>query len=165
MRGVADHLAAFLGVSALLVASEPVFVALKIAGAAYLIFLGAEALLAALRPGQAGVVSNAAVESRRLAPAVAFRQGLISNLGNPKIGVFYTSFLPQFTPRGETSFAMLLLLGLSFSALGLLWLLVYAVAVAGAGNVLRRTAIRRAIEGVTGAVLIALGLRLATQHR
>lgn len=154
-----------LGIVALLVASEPVFIAVKLAGAAYLVILGAQALFQALRPGgfQAPTVSG--VARRRLAPSLAFRQGIISDLGNPKMAVFFTSLLPQFTGDGGATFASLVQLGLVFSLLTFTWLALYAAAIARAGDVLRRPRIRRAIEGVTGAVLVALGLRIAAEHR
>ena len=102
------------------------------------------------------------VEPRRAAP---FRQGLLSNLGNPKMAAFFTSLLPQFAPGGQASFAGLLALGLLFAALTLAWLSAYAAAIARAGDVLRRSGVRRAIDAVTGVVLVAFGLRLATEKR
>jgi threonine/homoserine/homoserine lactone efflux protein len=157
-------LATSLGIVALLVASEPVFVAVKLAGAAYLVILGAQALLQALRPGefQAQAVAGGV---RRLAPSLAFRQGIISDLGNPKMAVFFTSLLPQFTGDGGATFVSLVELGLVFALLTFSWLTLYAAAIARAGDVLRRPRIRRAIEGVTGAVLVALGIRIAAEHR
>jgi threonine/homoserine/homoserine lactone efflux protein len=152
-------LAASAGVVALLQASEPAFLALRLAGAAYLIFLGAQALIAAFRGSDRPVVS---AHGGSLAGRRAFRQGLISNLGNPKMAVFFTSLLPQF---GGASFVGLLLFGLLFCAMTLAWLGCYAVAVARAGDFFRRRRIRRTLEGVTGAVLVALGLRLAAEHR
>jgi threonine/homoserine/homoserine lactone efflux protein len=68
-------------------------------------------------------------------------------------------------PEGSTSFVALMVLGLAFSCMTLAWLVVYAFAVAKAGDVLRRSGIRRVVEGVTGTVLIAFGLRLASEHR
>ena len=155
-------LATSAGMVALLVASEPVFEAVKLAGAAYLIYLGVHALIGALRPAR---TAAAAVAPRRLRPATAFRQGVISDLGNPKMAVFFSSLLPQFVPAGDTMFGGLVLLGLMFCAMTFAWLAVYAVVVARAGDVLRRPRVRRAIEGATGAVLIALGLRLAAEQR
>jgi threonine/homoserine/homoserine lactone efflux protein len=156
-------LAASAGLTALLVASEPAFVALKLAGAAYLVFLGVQALLGALRPH--GRRSTGAKAGGTMAPRVALRQGVISNLGNPKMAVFFTSLLPQFTPGGEASFAVMLALGLVFCTLTFAWLTAYAVAVAKAGDVLRRPHVRRVLDGLTGAVLVAFGLRLATEQR
>jgi threonine/homoserine/homoserine lactone efflux protein len=150
-------LAASAGLAALLVASEPAFLALKLAGAAYLVYLGAQSLLAAVR-GRARRHAGA----RSAAPAVALRQGVLSNLGNPKMAVFFSSLLPQF---GGTSFASLLALGLLFCTLTLVWLTTYAVVVARAGDVLRRPPIRRALDALTGVVLTAFGIRLATERR
>jgi threonine/homoserine/homoserine lactone efflux protein len=152
------------GIAALLLASEPAFAAVKLIGAAYLIFLGTQALLAAFR--SRGLDTRIGASPRRaLDPFVAYRQGVISNLGNPKMAAFFPSLLPQFAPGGEASFWALLLLGLLFCTLTLVWLTGYAFAVAKAGDFLRRPRIRRTIEGVTGAVLVALGVRLATAPR
>jgi threonine/homoserine/homoserine lactone efflux protein len=156
-------LATSAGLAALLVASEPAFAALRLAGAAYLVFLGVQALLGALRPG-ARPEAKVACE-RRLASAVAFRQGVISNLGNPKMAVFFTSLLPQFAADGDASFSTLLLLGLLFCSLTLTWLAAYALAVARAGDLLRRPRVRRLVDGLTGAVLVGLGLRIASEQR
>ena len=159
-------LATSAGLAALLIASRPLFVALKLAGAAYLVYLGVQALWGALRSGgHERTTAGLPVAGRRLAPLVAYRQGVVSNLGNPKIAVFFTSLLPQFLPAGDAAFGGLLLLGLIFCSLTLLWLTAYAAAVAKAGDVLRRPSIRRTIEGLTGAVLIGLGLRLAAERR
>lgn len=158
-------LATSLGLVALLVASEPVFRALQYAGAAYLIYLGIMALREAFR--RQGQASSAVAEPptlRRLALATAYRQGLISNLGNPKIAIFFASLLPQFAAGGG-SFSTLFLLGLVFAAMTLLWLSPYALVVAKAGDVLRRSQVRRVIEAVTGGLLLGLGLRIAAEQR
>jgi threonine/homoserine/homoserine lactone efflux protein len=147
--------AASAGLAALLVASEPAFVALKYAGAAYLVFLGLQSLLSAVGRGRERHVRRPA---RGGSP---FRQGLVSNLANPKMAVFFTSLLPQ---SGSTFWA-LLALGLLFAAMTLAWLTAYAAVVSKAGDLLRRSALRRILDAVTGAVLIALGLRLAAERR
>jgi threonine/homoserine/homoserine lactone efflux protein len=155
-----------LGIVALLVACEPLFLVLKYAGAAYLAYLGTLALYAAWRPAASpplGTVRSAF--SVRLRLGAALRQGLVSNLGNPKIAVFFASLLPQFAPAGEATFGALMTLGLTFCLMGFAWLASYAVVVAKAGDVLLRPRVRRAIEGITGAVLIALGLRIAAEQR
>jgi threonine/homoserine/homoserine lactone efflux protein len=153
------------GVAALLIASTSAFTMLRLVGAAYLVWLGAQAVWAALRAcGPTGRAGNLG-PGRRLTPRAAFRQGVLSNLGNPKMAVFFTSLLPQFTPAGGASFSALLALGLLFWALTLVWLAGYAVLVARAGAVLGRPRIRRMLEGVTGAVLVVLGLRLALGQR
>jgi threonine/homoserine/homoserine lactone efflux protein len=159
---VAWTVATSAGLAALLVASEPAFLALRFIGAAYLVYLGAQALLNALTRR----VQPAAAEGcgPRLPGAVALRQGLISNLGNPKMVAFFTSLLPQFAP-GAPSFVSLLALGLVFALMTFVWLAGYAFVVARAGDFLRRPRVRRTVEGVTGTVLVALGLRLASTDR
>jgi threonine/homoserine/homoserine lactone efflux protein len=143
--------AASAGVTALLVASEPAFLALKFAGAAYLIYLGVQALLAAIR----GTTHEVKADGT-FTPRTAYRQGLISDLGNPKMAAFFTSLLPQF----GTTFATMLAFGLVFCVLTWLWLALYATAIAK----LRLGRVYRAIQAVTGAVLIALGVRLAAKE-
>ena len=139
-------------------ASEPAFLAVRIAGAAYLIWLGIQALVAAVRGRRNETQPR---RSRPLEPRRAFRQGLLSNLGNPKMAAFFPSLLPQFAH----SFTALLALGFVFSLMTLVWLTAYAIAVARAGDFLSRSWVKRAIEALTGAVLVALGLRLATERR
>ena len=142
-------LATSAGLSAVIVASEPVFRALRWIGAAYLVYLG----LRVLRGARTAAV--AIPPARR-----PYRQGVISNLGNPKIAVFFTSLLPQF----GTSFPTLVLLSVIFASLTLIWLSLYALAVAKAGDLLRHGRIRRALDAFMGMVLVALGLRLATER-
>ena len=144
-------MAASAGLAALLRASEPAFLAARLAGAGYLVYLGVQTLLrrGELRPRAGG-------SARR-----AFRQGLLSNLGNPKMAVFFMSLLPQFA----ATFTGALLLGLVFCSMTVAWLTGYAVAIAKAGGVLRRPRIRRALDRVTGAVLVAFGLRLVAESR
>ena len=151
------------GLAALLVASQPLFLALRLAGAAYLVFLGIQALRAALFPKSDPQEPISA--GSRLRRSVAYRQGLLSNLGNPKILVFFLSLLPQFIERGQASFGRLLLLGLIFCCMTLTWLTLYAVVVARVGDFLRRDRVRRTLEATTGVVLIGFGLRLATERR
>ena len=146
-------LATSAGVAAVLQASEPTFVAVKLAGAAYLVFLGLQTLVPALRSRESK--PKASPRGRPL------RQGFVSNLGNPKMAIFFTSLLPQFATR--PAFGALLFLGLVFCLMTLAWLTGYAFAVAKAGDFLRRTRARRALDALTGAVLVALGLRLAAE--
>jgi RhtB (resistance to homoserine/threonine) family protein len=155
-------LATSAGIVALLVASEPLFQAVKYAGAAYLVWLGLQSLRAAFRPaaGQGAIAA-----ARPPTPGSAFSQGLVSDLSNPKMAAFFTSLLPQFVPPDTASFVGLILLGLLFSLLTLFWLVSYTLAIARVGKVLRRPAIRRALEGITGAALVGLGLKLATENR
>src|SRR5207244_11257196 len=95
----------------------------------------------------------------------AYRQGVLSNLGNPKMAVFFSSLLPQFIAPGHASFARLLMLGLLFNVMTLTWLTGYALVVARVGDVLRRDRVRRSMGAVTGLVLIGLAIRLGTECR
>lgn len=147
------------GLAAVVATSTELFTAIKLVGAAYLVYLGVQALRAARR-GHPGVEAAPSTDARR-----AFRQGLVSNLLNPKIAVFFTSLLPQFVDDGSGTLGQLLLLGAIFNALGVAWLAVYAVAVARFRAVLLRPRVRRALDAVSGTVFVALGIRLALERR
>jgi len=149
-------LATALGVGALLATSEPAFAALRVAGAAYLFWLGLRTLWTAARG--AGSTRQGGRAARR--PAVALRQGLLSNLGNPKMLAFFTSLLPQFSSTG----AGLLAHGLLFCVLTTIWLSGYAVVVSRARALLDGGRVRRALDAVTGTVLVAFGVRLAAER-
>ena len=157
-------LATAIGVIAFLVTSEPVFAAVKLAGACYIVFLGAQSVFAAVRSTHLDTGIRGDANPRGLSAPVALRQGVVSNLGNPKMAVFFASLLPQFAPQGEATFAGLILLGLIFCAMTFAWLTGYAMLVATAGNFLRRPKIRRSLEAVTGTILVALGLQIATSQ-
>ncbi|HEX6655227.1 MAG TPA: LysE family translocator [Candidatus Limnocylindria bacterium] len=157
-------LATAAGISALLVASEPVFVALKVVGAAYLVFLGLRSVWGAVRKhlNHAGVRGQ---QARGLDTSTAYRRGLLSNLGNPKMAVFFPSLLPQFVQPDGPVFFPILALGLVFCLMTLCWLMAYAGVVARAGDVLRNSTLRRWLEGVGGAALVLLGIGLALEPR
>jgi threonine/homoserine/homoserine lactone efflux protein len=156
-------LATSVGVAALLVAAEPAFAALKLAGAAYLIYLGAQSLWSAFRGRPTHLSMDHPVV--RVPAKTALRQGILSNLTNPKMAVFFPSLLPQFVAPDAPPFLALLALGIVFCLMTLTWLTGYAFAVARAGDVLRRSPVRRAIEAVTGVVLVAFGIRVAVVPR
>ena len=153
-------LAAALGVAAVLHASATAFTALKLAGAVYLVWLGARALLDAWRGSSESPAAT--TPKPRASP---FRQGLLSNLFNPKIALVYTTLIPQFVDRNGSETGQTFLLAAVFIAMGLVWLTGYALLVAQAGALLRRPAVRRAVNAVSGAVLTALGVRLAFERR
>ena len=156
-------LAASAGITALLVASEPVFLAIRLAGAAYLVYLGATSLWTAWRDVAPAHIDSTAATRMALEPARALRQGFLSNLGNPKMVVFFSSLLPQFVPAGSPTFLSMLGLGLVFCTMTLIWLSGYAWLVARAGHVLRRPRIRRTFDAVAGTILVAFGLRVAAE--
>jgi RhtB (resistance to homoserine/threonine) family protein len=156
-------LATALGVAAVVHTSATAFTTLKLVGAAYLVWLGIQALRAAghglPRDGSDAVVS------RRVGARRGFRQGLISNLANPKIAVFFTSLVPQFVGSGHGVLVPSLLLGALFALMTVIWLCGYALLAARAGGLLTRPRVKAALDRVSGCVLIGLGLRLATERR
>jgi threonine/homoserine/homoserine lactone efflux protein len=155
--------AASLGVVAVLLASRPVFQALKLAGAAYLVYLGIQSLRAAVRGWPVTGIEASAGASR--SATRAFREGVVSNLANPKMAVFFASVLPQFAPAGHGMLSALLALGAVFSALTFLWLALYVLALGRAGRLVGRSRVGRALEGAAGAALIGLGLKVAATDR
>jgi RhtB (resistance to homoserine/threonine) family protein len=155
--------ASAFGVASLVRTSATAFTALKLVGAAYLIWLGVQALRSARH--RWGELESAAGERKVLGAHAGFRQGLLSNLGNPKIAAFFTSLLPQFIGSGRSVLLPFLLLGGVFVVMTLAWLLAYALVAARAPAVLRRPRVKAWLDRLTGAVLIGLGIRLATEHR
>ncbi|WP_433433412.1 LysE family translocator [Nonomuraea sp. CA-141351] len=155
-------LAAGLGIAGLIQASEPLFLVMKVAGAAYLCYLGVQSLWAAWR----GHAAQAADQSElRLTPVRSLRQGLVNDLANPKMAAFFMSLLPQFAPAGEGAFVTMLGLGLLFSLLTFAWLTVYSLLIDKMRALFDRSRVRRTLDAVTGGILIAFGLRLALSDR
>jgi len=157
------------GLAVLLTASAPLFFAIRIAGAAYLVYLGIHTLLRIFLPIHGEVVSSPFMgrwrRSRRRGwtggARGAFLQGLLSNLSNAKMVAFFISLLPPFAGP-HPSFLLLLALGLNFCLLTLAWLIGYAFAVERISSWLRRSRVRKAIEAMLGATLVGLGLRVGS---
>jgi threonine/homoserine/homoserine lactone efflux protein len=149
-----------VGLSALLRTSGEVLFALKIVGACYLAYLGIRTLLEsrAVPPDLLAGVPPAA-------PAHAvFRQGFLSAISNPKLGVFFVTFLPQFVLPGQPAFARLLELGLAFAVMGWLWLNGYGLFVTRVRDYVTAPRVRRWMQRVTGVVLLGFGARLALER-
>jgi threonine/homoserine/homoserine lactone efflux protein len=149
-------IASAAGVAAVLAASETAYDALRLAGAAYLVWLGVQSLLAARR-GQDSDPMAAATRPARS----PFRQGLVTNLFNPKIALFYTTFLPQFIKPGDPVLLLSVAMAGVHIALGIVWLSTYAWLLDRAVASFRGSRLRRALDALTGAVLVALGIRVA----
>ena len=155
--------ASALGLSAILMTSATLFSAVKLTGALYLVGLGALSLRSAFRargqePETAAPIT--AVDARR-----AFAQGFLSNLLNPKVAIFYLTLLPQFVRPGDPVLARSLLLAGIHVVIGLVWLVFYTYWLGRLTALLRRPRVRRALDAVTGTLLIALGARLAWERR
>ena len=147
------------GLSALVVASATAYTAVKLAGAAYLVWLGIQALRASRQPPD--VPPPAAIA----APRRAFLAGVISTVLNPKPALFFLTFLPQFVDRDAPVLPQTLTLVAIHVVVGLVWLTAYAHLVHRARGLLTAPRVKARLERTTGAVLIAFGLRVAVERR
>ncbi|RFU39727.1 LysE family translocator [Actinomadura logoneensis] len=164
-------LAAALGLSALLIASRVAYDTLRIAGAALLLWFGVRALWHSRR--------SSATTTPRTPPADpppagtppadtptttgrCYRHGVMTSFANPKAGVFAVSFLPQFVPDGVSVPLALVALSVLWALVDLAWYTPIVWLAGGAGHILRRPRVRRALERLSGLVLVGFGLRLAT---
>lgn len=155
---------ATIGLSAVLMASASAYTVVKIIGAVYLVWVGVQTLWAARHgaTGDDGTVEPGIGAPRRpVSLRQAYLTGLLCNITNPKVALFYLTFLPQFVAPNANVTAQTLALGLLFCAMAISFFIVYILALARVSGWLRRSAVQRTIERVTGTVLIALGLRLA----
>ncbi|TCP54832.1 threonine/homoserine/homoserine lactone efflux protein [Tamaricihabitans halophyticus] len=165
--------AAILGLSALLAASATAYTVVKFAGAAYLIYLGVQALWnsrKAMGNSRKAMGHNAETAAEQatdehprtgLSRWVAFRQGLLSNILNPKIAVLFLSLLPQFVSPNEPRLTTSALLATVFLVVAVLWWRIYSLLVGTVGHLLTRQRVRTVLDRITGTVLVALGLRVA----
>jgi threonine/homoserine/homoserine lactone efflux protein len=163
-NGILIHtLAAGLGLSAILMTSSRLFEVVKIIGAVYLIFLG----ISSLRNRQDKQTFHGELQDNpgRLSPIRLYRQGILTNLLNPKVALFFLTFLPQFTDTGTGFFHQVLLLGLTYSGLTLGWFACYILMMNRLKQWTMRPKVVQYMEKVTGLVLIGFGLRLATEAR
>jgi len=155
--------AAAVGVASLVRASAVAFTVLKLLGAIYLVWLGLQTLRAARH---ATATPPAPAMSRpSMSVLTGFRQGFLTDLANPKIGIFFTSLLPQFVDPGRPVLLPFIALGALFVLMNVVWLSAYSLIAARAADMLRRPRVKAALDRVTGIVLIALGLRLVAERR
>jgi threonine/homoserine/homoserine lactone efflux protein len=156
-------LATALGLAALLEASAVAFTVVKVLGASYLIGIGLATLVASRRRGREARASQLAPAP--LSATGGYRQGLLCNVANPKAAVIFTSLLPQFVAGAHPSALPFLALGAIFTAIALVLQGGYAIAAAAASRLLMRSRVRALVDRLTGVVLIALGVKLATLRR
>lgn len=147
-----------LGLTALLTASQLAYDMVRWAGAGYLFVLGVRALWSA-RSRRSSVEAPVVVPVRT--PGSAFRVGLLTNLLNPKIGVFYLAALPQFLPRGVPSLPASIALGVVHDVEGLVWFTLLIFVVSRAATLLARPRVQRRLEALTGVAFIGFGVKLA----
>lgn len=143
--------------------STALFETVKFAGAVYLIYIGAASLLSALRnKSTAQVAAPQATGERRLR---SFAEGLLTNLLNPKVALFYLTFLPQFISAGEPVLRKSLFLASIHVVMGTVWLTLFAFLLHAMSGLFSRSSLRRKLEAITGGLLIAFGLKLALAER
>jgi threonine/homoserine/homoserine lactone efflux protein len=136
----------------------------KFVGAAYLGYLGLRSLIASFQGSKQGTVTTAAPQVTHLNGRVAFRQGFLSNLLNPKAGAIFATALPQFIYLGDPPLRLALMM-LAYETILLSWLILYGYLVSRAGQSRFGTRVRTILQGVTGVVLLALGVRLAFEQK
>jgi threonine/homoserine/homoserine lactone efflux protein len=165
LSGLVVHAGALaVGLSALLVASATAYTTVKLAGAAYLVYLGVQSFRQA-RKSTAGDVEAPGTPRRRRYSGNAYVQGLISTVLNPKPALFFLSYVPQFIDRQGSVAFQVALLGAVHIAVGFAWLTAFAWLVSRMHAVIIRPRVKASLARVTGAVLIALGLRVALEKR
>lgn len=172
LLGVSVHvLAAVAGLSAILTGSALAFSVVKIAGAGYLVFLGVRTLIASRHAtGDADINVEAELFGESaprlvLAPSSPMLQGVLSAVLNPKLAVFFLTFLPQFVDPHDLPEASMLAHGAVFVTMAAAWLSVWVLTLDRLAGVFRRSGVRAWMERATGAVLVAMGVRLALASR
>jgi threonine/homoserine/homoserine lactone efflux protein len=158
--GIAVHAtAAVIGLSALLAASATAYAVVKLVGAAYLVYLG----LSALWHTRRAAAPTAELQQGETTPARAFRQGVLSNVLNPKIALLFLTLLPQFVSGDEPRLATSATLAAVFLGVAVVWWRVFTLLIAPLSRALSKQQVRTAFDRVTGVVLVALGLRVALE--
>ncbi|WP_230529998.1 LysE family translocator [Microvirga roseola] len=155
-------LAVAVGLAALLTASELAFTVLKWAGAAYLVWLGARMIL---KPREGFDPSATGISPKAQGGTEWLWRGLLTNLLNPKAGIFYISFLPQFVPAGVQAGSFILLLVMVHVVLSLLWFAALILATRPLNRALRRPAVIRVMDRLAGCVFVGFGVKLALARR
>lgn len=152
-------LAAVIGLSAIIVKSALLFSIFKYVGALYLIYIGIKALLAVRN--KEGFDTNDISLNNEDKHTSCFRQGFLTNLLNPKVAVFFLTFLPQFLNPNHNTFIQLLVMGLTYLVLTVIWFAFYIFLIDKISAFMKKPRTQRYIQGLTGIVLIGFGIKLA----
>ena len=153
--------AAILGLSAIIVKSALLFSVFKYVGAVYLIYLGVKALWSLKKKDEsASVEMNLKSHFKNTS---LFKQGFLTNLLNPKVAVFFLTFLPQFVVSGSNTFFPFLIMGITYTVLTAIWFLIYVSLINQISAFMKRPKTKNIIEGITGAILIGFGIKLALE--
>lgn len=161
---VAWAFASVFGIALLLEKSVVIFTAFKFVGAAYLGYLGLRSLMSSLKGNKQVALTASVPQEKQLDRLTAFRQGLLSNLLNPKAGAIFATALSQFINPGDPPLRLVLML-LAYEAILLSWLHFYGYLVSRAGQSRFGTRVHAILQGATGVVLLALGIRLAFEQK
>jgi threonine/homoserine/homoserine lactone efflux protein len=162
--GISVHAtAAVLGLSAILAASATAYATVKLAGAAYLAYLGVRMLISAIMSGDAPPEAPVPAPRPVLGSGTAFRQGLVANLLNPKIALLFLTLLPQFVADGEPHLRTTVILAAVFLGIAVLWWRTFSLAISPISRVLRGSRSRRLLDAVAGCALIAVSARVALE--
>jgi RhtB (resistance to homoserine/threonine) family protein len=154
--------AAVLGLSALIVKSAFLFSILKYAGACYLIYLGLKSLWTLKKPGR---IQDREEQKPEANQVNCYRQGFLTNLLNPKVAVFFLTFLPQFLEPGSNTFTQFMIMGLTYTILTFIWFIIYIYLIHQLSAFMKKPAVQKWMEGITGAVLIGFGIKLAMERK
>jgi RhtB (resistance to homoserine/threonine) family protein len=149
--------AAAFGLSAILMQSAVVFEIIKYAGAIYLIYLGLSSFISRKKKKITSVENQTYSEMKKS----AFKQGLFSNVLNPKVAMFFLTFLPQFMKTGATATGQLIIMGVIYTVLSITWFFVYVFFINYLRAWLMSPKVQRIMDKTTGLILIGFGLKLA----
>ncbi|MGX9134093.1 LysE family translocator [Rummeliibacillus sp. JY-2-4R] len=152
-------LAAVLGLSAIIAKSAFVFSIFKIIGGAYLIYLGVKTFISMRKQKQQGME----LDHTETEEQTCFKQGFLTNLMNPKVAVFFLTFLPQFVHSNEQTWLPFILLGLTYVVLTAIWFVVYILLLNAIRTFMLKPKTQFAIEGITGTVLVGFGIKLTME--
>jgi threonine/homoserine/homoserine lactone efflux protein len=150
-------LAAVAGLSAIIVKSAFLFSILKYAGAIYLVYLGIKSIMALKN----NALSEEITEPGKYKNKSYFKQGFLTNILNPKVAVFFLTFLPQFVSTGSDPLIPFLLMGATYALLTTVWFMLYILLINQISTFMKKPRTTKVIEALTGTVLIAFGIKLA----
>ncbi|MED5225192.1 LysE family translocator [Bacillus safensis] len=154
-------LAAVAGLSAIIVKSSLLFSVFKYVGAVYLVYLGIKTLWA-LRNKNTAATTEMTTENKYESKS-CFKQGFLTNILNPKVAIFFLTFLPQFVDSESNTFIPFLIMGITYTVLTVVWFLFYIYLLNQISAFMKRPKTQMVIEGITGTVLIGFGIKLALE--
>lgn len=152
--------AAVLGLSAIIVKSAVLFSVFKYVGAVYLIYLGVKTVWSLRKKEEVSIEMNT---KKQFENTSCFKQGFLTNILNPKIAVFFLTFLPQFVDAGSDTFIPFLLMGITYTVLTAIWFLLFIYLINQISAFMKKPKTQNLIEGFTGTILIGFGIKLALE--